>query len=65
MRLGQPLDFYAVSDHATFMGNFTAMADPTTEFSKHPVAKGFQTLTDVESRRAAFSEALPYARGTT
>ena len=64
MRLGQPLDFYAVSDHATFMGNFTAMADPTTEISKHPVAKGFQDLTDVESRRIAFSEALPYARGT-
>ena len=64
MKLRQPLDFYAVSDHATFMGNFTAMADPTTEISKHPVSKAFQNLADVEARRAAFSEALPYARGT-
>ncbi|MCZ6672033.1 MAG: DUF3604 domain-containing protein, partial [Verrucomicrobia bacterium] len=63
MQLRQPLDFYAVADHATFMGNFTAMADPTTEISKHPAAVGFQNLTSVEARRAAFAEALPYARG--
>ena len=64
MKLRQPLDFYAVTDHATFMGNFTAMADPTTEISKHPISKPFQSLTDAASRRAAFAEALPYARGT-
>ncbi len=64
MKLRRPLDFYAVTDHATFMGNFTAMADPTTEISKHPIAKPFQSLTDAASRRKAFAEALPYARGT-
>ena len=64
MKLRQPLDFYAVTDHATFMGNFTAMADPTTEISKHPIAKPFQSLGDAASRRKAFAEALPYARGT-
>ena len=64
MKLSQPLDFYAVADHAALMGNFNALADPSSEISKHPVAKGFQNLTSVAARRAAFAEALPYARGT-
>ena len=64
MKLRQPLDFYGVSDHATFLGNFPAMADPNSEISKHPVAQPFLKLTDAASRRAAFAQALPYARGT-
>jgi hypothetical protein len=42
---GGPLDFQAVADHAAFIGVFRAMADPTTEISKHPQAE-FLTSAD-------------------
>jgi hypothetical protein len=35
-----PLDFYAVSDHAEFMGVFSKMADPNHPLSKTALAKG-------------------------
>ena len=34
MQLSRPLDFYAVTDHAMFLGVVQAAADTTTEFSK-------------------------------
>ena len=38
VRLKQPLDFYAVTDHAMFLGLVEAAADTTTDFSKLDVA---------------------------
>ena len=64
MQLRKPLDFYAVSDHAALMGNLHVVSDPAFEISKHPVAKAFRNATTPEARGAAFSQALPYARGT-
>ena len=37
--LSRPLDFYAVTDHAMFLGVVKAAADTTTEFSKKEIAK--------------------------
>ena len=36
MQLREPLDFYAVTDHAMFLGASRIAADPTSEFSKAP-----------------------------
>lgn len=36
VQLREPLDFYAVTDHAMFLGLVKEAADPTTEFSKLP-----------------------------
>lgn len=40
IKIVTPLDFYAVSDHAEFMGVFPKMADPSHPLSKTEVAKG-------------------------
>ena len=44
VQLRQPLDFYAVTDHAMFLGVAGAAADTSTEFSKLDVAEPFHDL---------------------
>ncbi|HSG88033.1 MAG TPA: DUF3604 domain-containing protein [Pseudomonadales bacterium] len=39
MRIRTPLDWYAVSDHAEYLGAFPLMADPSHPFSKLELAK--------------------------
>ena len=39
MRIKRPLDFYAVSDHAEYMGVFRQMGDPANPLSKLEIAK--------------------------
>jgi hypothetical protein len=60
MQLGEPLDFYAVTDHAFYMGSVPAMADPTNELSKHEVAEGMDDLTTAEKRRDQFQRILDF-----
>lgn len=50
MQLSRPLDFYAVTDHAMFMGVVKAAADTTTEFSKKEIAKPLHDLNAPENR---------------
>jgi hypothetical protein len=38
LKINTPLDFYAVSDHAEWMGVFKEMANPDSPLSKHPLA---------------------------
>lgn len=38
LQILRPLDWYAVSDHAEFLGVFPKMADPDSPLSKHPLA---------------------------
>ncbi len=62
MRLKEPLDFYAVTDHAFLMGAMTAMKNPSDPMSRHPDAK---TLTNPASRAdriQAFRTVVPYLR---
>jgi hypothetical protein len=67
MTLRQPLDFYAITDHAMFLGVAAAAGDTSTEFSKlevseplndlnHPDSKG---LLSVLPRVQAFATTIP------
>ena len=61
VRLGDgPLDFYAVTDHAVFLGMLPAMADPTTEVSKLEIAESFVTAVTAAEKLAAFQGIRPY-----
>lgn len=60
MQLKTPLDFYAVSDHAFYLGAIRAMADPTSALSKHEVAQGMSELSDAASRSLKFREILQF-----
>lgn len=67
VQLRQPLDFYAVTDHAMFMGAARSAADTSSELSKFDFAEGLHdlnapdniNLSSVPQRIAAFSGLLP------
>ena len=67
VQLPQPLDFYAVTDHAMFLGAVKAAADTSTEFSKLPHVQDLHDLNAIENlnieslpqRISAFSNFLP------
>ena len=44
IQLRSPLDFYAVTDHAMFLGLVKEAADTSTEFSRYAVAKPIHNL---------------------
>lgn len=49
VQLREPLDFYAVTDHAMFLGANKAAADTTTEFSKLPHVQYMHNLNAPEN----------------
>lgn len=53
IKLRQPLDFYAVTDHAMFLGVVGAAADTSTEFSKLPYVKYINNLNAPENQSIA------------
>jgi hypothetical protein len=57
IRIVTPLDFYAVADHAEFMGVFRKMEDPGSPLSKTEIAKGV-TSTDINVRMQTFAQIL-------
>jgi hypothetical protein len=57
VKIVTPLDFYAVSDHAEFMGVFPKMADPTHPLSKTKLAKGV-TSSDPNVAMQTFAQIL-------
>ena len=67
LKLREPLDFYAVTDHAMFLGALPAAADTSTEFSKYDFNQGLHNFnapeklnTDtVQERFALFRGFLP------
>ena len=67
VQLRQPLDFYAVTDHAMFMGPARAGADTSTELSKYDFAEVLHDLNapdnidlpSIPQRIRAFSGLLP------
>jgi len=67
VRLTKPLDFYAVTDHARFLGAVREAADPSTEFSRLPHVQALHNLNAPENmnlasmplRAAAFANFLP------
>ena len=54
MKQDTPLNFYAVSQHACYLGITKAMADPSTELSKHADAGLFADHENAEGRSAAY-----------
>jgi|TARA_B110000971_G_scaffold120410_1_gene123293 hypothetical protein len=62
LKLRQPLDFYAVTDHAGFLGAAAEAADTSTEFSRNPVVSvmnnlnvdGNRNLESIPARRSIF-----------
>jgi len=50
LQLRQPLDFYAVTDHAMFLGVVQASADTTTDFSKLDVSLPLNDLNAEDNR---------------
>ena len=68
IQLDRPLDFFAVTDHASFLGMLPAMLDPEQEASRHPdtelarrIAAG--ELTGAE-RGAAYADIRAHTLGT-
>jgi hypothetical protein len=57
LKIRVPLDFYAVSDHAEYMGVFRQMQDPENPLSKLPIAKRV-TSEDKTVAFQAFAEIL-------
>jgi hypothetical protein len=57
LKIITPLDFYAVSDHAEYMGVFKEMANPDSPLSKHPLASRI-TSKDQNVAMQAFAEVL-------
>jgi hypothetical protein len=49
VQLREPLDFYAVTDHAMFLGMVASAADPTSELSKLDLYKSFHNLNAPEN----------------
>ena len=49
MQLSRPLDFYAVTDHAMFLGLAKASAETVTEFSKNDFASPYHGLNDADN----------------
>lgn len=71
MQLSRPLDFYAVTDHAMFLGLVKASAETVTEFSQSDFASSYHGLNDPQnydtdflsmaSRLGTFASFLPSA----
>ena len=57
LKIRTPLDFYAVSDHAEWMGVFKEMENPESPLSEHPLA-GRITDEDANVRMQAFAQVL-------
>lgn len=62
MTLKEPLDFYAVTDHAFLMGAMLAMKDPTHPLSRHPDAKALTSVARRADRIRAFRSSVQFLR---
>lgn len=63
MQLDIPLDFYAVTDHAYYLGIFREMAVGNSAVSRHEVAQGMSTLgDDITERRSIFARIRDFSR---
>ena len=49
VQLRTPLDFYAVTDHAMFLGLVKEAADTSTAFSKYPVSQPIHNINDPDN----------------
>lgn len=59
MRLRQPLDFQAVTDHAIYLGMLPAMHDPRQAASRHPISLEMRKAKTPTERLQAFQKLFP------
>ena len=64
MKMKKPLDFQAVTDHATYLGMLPAMFDESTEVSQRPIAAELRAAKTPAELGAAFTAMLPRIGGT-
>ncbi|MCY4343932.1 MAG: DUF3604 domain-containing protein [Gammaproteobacteria bacterium] len=64
MKMKKPLDFQAVTDHATYLGMLPAMFDEATELSQRPIAAELRAARTPAELGAAFAGLLPRIGGT-
>ena len=62
LKLDRPLDFQAVTDHATYLGMLPAMLDADSPAYNHPEAAQVRAAKTADERSARFSGILPYIR---
>ncbi len=60
VQLATPMDFFAVADHASFLGMIEAMVDPGQAVSQHPASQLLAAATTTEERQAAQREIRTY-----
>ena len=63
MKLRTPLDFLAVADHATYLGMFEEMYNPSSSVGGHPLSVALRNVETPEERSAVYQEILPRERG--
>lgn len=63
MKLKAPLDFLAVTDHATYLGMFEKMDDPSSSVGEHPLSIALRQAETPAERNVVFQEILPRERG--
>ncbi|HIE85636.1 MAG TPA: DUF3604 domain-containing protein [Pseudomonadales bacterium] len=60
MQLDVPLDFYAVTDHAFYLGALRSMTVKGNALYEHELAEGVRNLSNEKSRGAAFATMLAF-----
>ena len=64
MKMKKPLDFQAVTDHATYLGMLPEMFDETTKAGQHEIAADLRNAETPEEIGEAFQAVLPLIGGT-
>ena len=59
MQLDKPLDFQAVTDHASYLGILPAMANPASSVGTHPLAMALRDARTAPEKLAYFLETAP------
>ncbi len=63
MKLRSPLDFLAVSDHATYLGMFEQMDNAESSVGQHELSVALRAAATPAERDDVFQEVLPRERG--
>lgn len=63
MKLPQPLDFQAVTDHGIYLGMLPAMFNPESSVASHPLAVALRSARSVDELRDGFLSVVARLRG--
>ncbi len=63
VKLEQPLDFQAVTDHAIYLGMLPAMFDPNSPVGQHPLSVQFRSSQTLAERISDLAKLRPFIEG--